>query len=101
MEKKKNKYNVSDLSKMFDIHPNTVRLYEKLGFIWQAQRNKNNYRVFNKLHVMQIKVCRSIFGYPFTNRRIRNSGNEILWAIAKKQWDTAKQYTHSYIKIID
>ncbi|MCX8131591.1 MAG: MerR family DNA-binding transcriptional regulator [Clostridia bacterium] len=92
MQKNKKSYNAIDLAKMFGIHPNTIRLYEKLGFISQAQRNTNNYRMFEELHVLQMKVCRSIFGYPFTNRRIRNAGNETMWAIAKKQWDTARQH---------
>lgn len=101
MHKYKKIYNANDLAKLFGIHSNTVRLYEQLGFITQAQRNTNNYRMFGELHVLQIKVCRSIFGYPFTNRRIRNAGNEIMWAMAKKQWGAAIQYTDCYIKIIE
>jgi DNA-binding transcriptional MerR regulator len=94
-------YNAADLAKMYGIHPNTIRLYERLGFISQAQRNTNNYRMFEELHAWQIKVCRCIFGYPYTNRRIRNAGYEIIGAMAKKQWDSALQYTDNYIKIID
>lgn len=98
---KKRVYKVIDLARMFDMHPNSVRLYEKLGFISQAQRSKNNYRIFEELHLLQIKACRCIFGYPFTNKRIRNAGNEIMWAIAKNQWDTAKDLTDGYIKLIE
>jgi hypothetical protein len=57
--------------------------------------------MFEELHVLQIKVCRCIFGYPFTTKSIRNAGNEIMWATAKKQWNTARQYTDYYIKIIE
>ena len=47
-----------------------------------------------------MKICRCIFGYPFTNRRIRNAGNEVMWASAKKQWDLGKQCSHDYTKAI-
>ncbi len=94
-------YHTIDLAKMYDVHPNTIRLYEKLRFISHAQRKENNYRIFEELHVLQVKVCRCIFGYPFTNRSIRKAGNEIMWATAKKQWDKAKQYTDQYIEIIE
>ncbi len=101
MQENKKIYNAIDLAKMFCIHSNTIRLYEKLGFISKAERNTNNYRMFEELHILQINVCRCIFGYPFTNKRIRNAGNEIMWAIAKKQLDTALQCTDYYIKIIN
>ncbi len=101
MQINKKSYNAIDLARMFGIHPNTVRLYEKLGFISQAKRTENNYRNFEELHVLQMKVCRYIFGYPYTNRKIRNAGNEIIFAIAKKQLDTAKQCTDNYLKIIE
>ncbi len=97
----KTKYYAADLAKMYGLHPNTIRQYEKLGYISQVQRNTNQYRMFEELHVLQLKICRCIFGYPFTNRRIRNAGNEILWAIAKKQWDAARQYTDCYVNIIE
>ncbi|WPC43829.1 MerR family transcriptional regulator [Clostridium sp. JS66] len=101
MEKNKKIYNVIGLARIYGIHPNTVRLYEKLGFISKAKRNVNNYRIFEELHVLQIKVCRCIFGYPFINRHIRNAGNEIICSIAKKQWDEAVQNTECYIQIIE
>ncbi|AKN31528.1 MerR family transcriptional regulator [Clostridium carboxidivorans P7] len=101
MEKKKKIYNVIGLARIYGIHPNTVRLYEKLGFISKAKRNMNNYRIFEELHVLQIKVCRCIFGYAFTNRHIRNAGNEIMWSIAKKHWDEAEQNTDCYIQMIE
>lgn len=94
-------YKVIDLARMYGIHSNTIRLYEKLGFISKAKRNINNYRIFGELHVLQIKVCRCIFGYPFTNKHIRNAGNEIMWSITKKQWDEAGQNTDLYIGIIE
>ncbi|NMM64569.1 MerR family transcriptional regulator [Clostridium sp. P21] len=101
MEKNKKIYKINDLAKIYGVHSNTIRLYEKLGFISKAKRNVNNYRIFEELHVLQIKVCRCIFGYPFTNKCIRNAGNEIMWSIARKQWPEAGQNTDCYIQIIE
>jgi len=100
MQKNKNSYKPIELANLYSIHSNTIRLYERLGYISPADRNRNNYREFNKLHVLQVKICRCIFGYPFTNRRIRNAGNEVMWASAKKQWDLGKQCSHDYTKAI-
>ncbi|MNW45519.1 zinc-responsive transcriptional regulator [compost metagenome] len=94
-------YTPAELAKMYHIHPNTIRLYERLGYISTPERATNNYRVFTELHVLQIRVCRCIFGYPFTNRNIRNAGNEIMWASAKQEWNIGRQNAERYIQIIE
>lgn len=50
---------------------------------------------------MQIKICRYIFGYPFTNRNIRNAGDEVMWASAKQEWRIGRQRAERYIQIIE
>ncbi len=79
-------YTTKQLADMFCLHPNTIRLYERQGFISPAARSKNNYRIFGELHVVQVKICRRIFGYPFFNRRIRDTGNQVLFASANKDY---------------
>lgn len=81
---KGNIYRVIDLARMFAVHPNTIRLYEKLSYISKAQRSKNGCREFTELHVLQLQICRKIFGYPFTKRAIRKTGDALLHAIAKQ-----------------
>lgn len=93
-------FSTSQLAEMFDLHPNTIRLYEHLGYISPAQRKNNNYRSFTKLHVLQVKICRCIYGYPFFNKRIRDTGNKIMWASGKRQWDKGEYYTKEYIELI-
>ena len=34
-------YNTSTIAKEFNIHPNTVRFYEKIGFLPQIPRKEN------------------------------------------------------------
>lgn len=100
MQQNKKFYKPVELAALYGIHPNTIRLYERLGYISPAERTTTNYRKFTKLHVLQIKICRCIFGHPFTNRRIRNAGNEVLWASAKKQWDIGTQHAYYYMQVI-
>ena len=40
-------YNTSTIAKEFNIHPNTVRFYEEIGFLPQIPRKENGYRVYN------------------------------------------------------
>jgi len=93
-------YTPNDLAKMYHLHSNTIRLYEKLNYISPALREKNNYRVFTDHHVLQVKICRCIFGYPFTNRRIRDAGNEVMYASARCQSDNGKQLANKYVQTI-
>jgi len=94
-------YTPTELAKIYNIHSNTIRLYERLGYISTPERAANNYRIFTELHMLQIKICRCIFGYPFTNRNIRNAGNAIMWASAKREWSIGGQNSEQYIRIIE
>ncbi len=76
--KKKSYYTPSDIANACGIHSNTVRLYEKSGFVTLAKRDNNNYRMYTELHLLQFKLCRAIFDYPFTNSKIRAAGCYLL-----------------------
>lgn len=54
-----NKYKTAQVAKVIGIHPNTVRLYEKLGLIPKPQRLSNGYRVFSNFHIAQFKLART------------------------------------------
>lgn len=100
MKDRKN-YKPSDIAKMFSVHSNTVRLYEKLGFLSEAPRNENGYRVYTEIHVSQMRICRCIFGYSFSNRRIRKCGRDILFASASQDWTLTREKTIAYINVIE
>jgi len=48
-------YGTSEIAKMMGIHPNTVMLYEKWGYIAPVPRKENGYRVYTEIHLEQIK----------------------------------------------
>lgn len=39
-------YSPTEMARLFDVHPNTIRLYERIGYIGKAVRRENNYREF-------------------------------------------------------
>ncbi len=94
------KYKPSELAEMFGLHPNTIRMYEKIGFLSKAEREANGYRSFTKVQLYQLKICRCIFNQPFTNRKIRAAGNLIIKAAANKDLKACSIYSGQYISII-
>ena len=94
-------YRTIDLAKAGGIHPNTVRKYEKIGFISPVPRGKNGYRIYNKRHLYQVKICRCIFDYGWLGKEIRKASLEIIKASAK--WDINMTYkcTHDYLNLIE
>ena len=79
------KYSTNQVAKALSVHPNTIRWYEKMGLISPVPRLKNGYSQYDGRHLVQLRVCRLIFGTPCANKPIRASAFEILAAL--KQWD--------------
>ncbi|MBW6411189.1 MerR family transcriptional regulator [Clostridium weizhouense] len=94
-------YKTIELAKMFNLHSNTIRFYESIGYISKAKRKLNGYREFTDKHVLQLKICRHILGYRYTNSHIRDIGKLIITSAAKGNLIEGKQYAHDYIKIIE
>ena len=53
-------YNTSTIAKEFNIHPNTVRFYEEIGFLPQIPRKENGYRVYNDEDIKRLKIISSL-----------------------------------------
>lgn len=51
-------YSTSEIAGIMGIHPNTVMLYEKWGYIAPVERKENGYRVYTEAHLEQIKLVR-------------------------------------------
>lgn len=51
-------YSTSEIAKIIGIHPNTVMLYEKWGYIAPVKRKENGYRVYTETHLEQMKLAR-------------------------------------------
>lgn len=51
-------YSTSEIARMIGIHPNTVMLYGKWGYIAPVPRKENGYRVYTETHLEQMKLIR-------------------------------------------
>lgn len=93
-------YKTSELAQITGIHPNTIRFYEKLGFIARAERLENNYRVFNEKHVYQVEICRLVFNNGFANKYIRKASLKIIEAAVKWDITLCQKCAYEYLSII-
>lgn len=71
-------YRTSEVALKTQVHPNTVRLYEKLNFISKAKRSENGYRIFTDLHIYQMKLARLGLKTELLHHGLRNQVLSIL-----------------------
>ena len=93
-----NTYKTSEVAEMVGIHPNTVRLYEKLELIPKAQRLANGYRVFTDFHVAQLRLARIAFQIEVLQNGLRKKVVDIVKVSATGDFDSARRLTEEYLK---
>ena len=76
------------IARELSVHPNTIRFYERIGLIASVPRSANGYRRFTHRHRLQLRVLRTIFSDPYTNKTLRKSAFTIVFAL--KEWDLIK-----------
>ena len=72
-----------------------------MGFISKASRAPNGYRQYTKKHVLQLKIVRCVFSYPFTSHQIRDRGSRIIKKVAEDNLIEGMQYANEYIECIN
>lgn len=92
-----NKYKTAQVAKVIGIHPNTVRLYEKLELIPKPQRLSNGYRVFSDLHIAQFKLARTALNVEVLQGGLRKNIIDIIKLSAQGKFQKAIAYTNNYI----
>ena len=92
-------YYIKEVSAKTGVKAGTIRFYEKIGFLEPVERKSNQYRVFNKHHIYQIRVCSLVFG-GFVNTRLRKISMNVI--AAAKEWDLEAYYraTQNYLQAI-
>lgn len=92
-----NKYKTAQVAKVIGIHPNTVRLYEKLELIPKPQRLSNGYRVFSDFHIAQFKLARTALNVEVLQSGLRKNIINIIKLSAQSKFKKAIAYTNNYI----
>lgn len=90
-------YKTSEIAKKIGIHPNTVRLYEELGFISAPKRQPNGYRIFNALHLAQLRLARTALQVEVLQNGLRRKSISIIKAAARQEFNSALLLTGEYI----
>lgn len=93
-------YKTSEIAAIIGIHPNTVRLYEKLALIPKPKRLSNGYRVFTEFHIEQCRLVRIAFQVEVLQNGLRKKITKMIKASAAGDFDTAILLIHEYLEQI-
>lgn len=90
-------YKTAEVAAIIGIHPNTVRLYEKLKLIPKPERLSNGYRVFTDFHIKQCKLIRLAFQIEVLQNGLRKKIAQMIMVSATGDFDTAITLTKEYL----
>lgn len=93
-------YKTSEVAAIIGIHPNTVRLYEKLKLIPEPKRLSNGYRVFTEFHIEQCRLVRIAFQVEVLQNGLRKKITKMIKASAAGDFDAAILLINEYLKQI-
>ena len=91
-------YKTAEVAAMIGVHPNTVRLYEKMKLIPKPERLSNGYRVFTDFHIWQCKLIRLAFQVEVLQNGLRKKIVRMVTVSAAGEFDTAIILTEEYLK---
>ena len=92
-----NTYKTAEVATIIGVHPNTVRLYEKLHLIPKPKRLSNGYRIFTEFHVMQCKLIRLAFQIEVLQNGLRKKIVQMIMVSATGDFNTAITITKEYL----
>lgn len=95
MEIKKT-YTTSQIAEIIGVHPNTVRLYEKVGFITKPRYKENGYREFTELQIDQMRFGRIALKSELVQNGLRHQEVHIVKLMAQEKWQEAIKETEKY-----
>ena len=90
-------YKTAEVAAIIGIHPNTVRLYEKLKLIPKPERLSNGYRVFTDFHIKQCKLIRLAFQIEVLQNGLRKKIAQMIMVSATGDFETAITLTKEYL----
>ena len=93
-------YKTAEVAEIIGIHPNTVRLYEKLKLIPKPERLANGYRVFTDFHIEQCRLIRIAFQVEVLQNGLCKKIVQVVKVSATGDFDTAITLIHEYIRQI-
>ncbi len=96
-----NTYKTIEIARIFGIHANTVRLYEKYGLISKPKRGGNGYRIFTDIHIEQLKLARAALQVEVLQNGLRKQAVTIIQTSASGDYEKAAKLTQNYIAQVE
>ncbi len=96
-----NYYKTSEIAKLAGVHPNTVRLYEDINFIPKAERKENGYRVFNDIHLEQIRLARMALRCELLQNGLRKQAIDIIKTSSTGDYENAIIKTQEFLSNLE
>jgi len=90
-------YRTSEVAGAAGVHPNTVRLYEELGWLQPVPRGDNNYRLYTMAHLEQMRLARIAIRKAFAIGTIRKRAISIIKTAAEGNLKSALEEAYDYL----
>ena len=90
-------YSTSEIAKLIRIHPNTIMLYEKWGYIAPVPRKENGYRVYTETHLEQIKLVRLALRSELIKCYMKFEVQNIIRSAAQGNLEKALEHCCEYL----
>lgn len=90
-------YSTSEIAKIMGIHPNTVMLYEKWGYIAHVERKENGYRIFTETHLEQMKLIRMALSSELIKCYMKFEVQNIIRSAAQGNLDKALELSREHL----
>lgn len=90
-------HKTSEIAEAAGVHPNTVRLYEKLGLLQPVRRGNNNYRLYTPAHMEQMRLARMALKSACVEGQIRKLAISIIKTAAKGALGPALDEAYAYL----
>ena len=90
-------YSTSEIAGIMGIHPNTVMLYEKWGYLAPVDRKENGYRVYTEVHLEQIKLVRMALRSELIKCYMKFEVQNIIRSAAQGDLKKALELSREYL----
>ncbi len=93
-------YSTSEIAAIIGIHPNTVMLYEKWGYLAPVKRKENGYRVYTDKHLEQVKLVRMALRSELIKCYMKFEVQNIIRSAAQGDLRKALELSREYLEHI-
>lgn len=90
-------YSTSEIAGIMGMHPNTIMLYEKWGYIAPVERKENGYRVYTETHLEQMKLVRMALRSDWIKYYMRFEVRNIIRSAAQGDLRKALELSREYL----